>query len=242
MIQYRERESAAWITLSNPGKKNSLSPGGFRELVEVVEQAESEGNVVVLRGDGDCFCSGADLDVLAEIDDEADAERFAGDVVDAFLTLERVGVPVVAAVNGDAFGAGFELVTASDLAVAVEGARFAMPAMHIGVYAPYTAERVEVTGGRKRLMELMLTGEPINADTALEWGLVNEVVEEGVLGSRVEGVIEKVGNAGLDAVRITKEVGRKGYPSEERDRMVEYLSELIAADETRERLREVRGV
>lgn len=241
MIEYSATEDAAIIEFRRPEKRNSLSLGAMREFVDCVERAERECRVAVVRGAGDAFCAGADLDALASVESEEDAREFASTVVDFFLAPERADVPVLAAVNGDAYGAGFELVTAADLAVATRGAEFGMPATNIGVYAPYTAERVALTAGRKRMMELVLTAEPIDAMKAREWGVVNEVVESGGFSDAVDRLVTQVSGAVPGAVAATKEAVRSGFSGDERERMVGTLTELIVAPETRERVREVQG-
>lgn len=234
MLSYDLAGDAAWITIDRPEKRNALRISGWRELVGLLERAETETRVAVLTGVGDAFCAGDDVATLEAAGTEEDVRELAICLSDAFFGIETLDVPVLAAVNGHAYGGGCELVAAADLAVSVEGARFALPETTIGAYPPYATERVAETVGRKRLMELALTGEPIDAERAREWGLVNRVVPEGDLGSAVEGFVASIAESPRTATRTAKRVAAASASSPgERDRVCDSLGAVLEDDECR---------
>ena len=130
---------------------------------------------VVLGAQGTVFSAGHDLRELATRD-AAVHERIFAACAELMLTIHRLPVPVVARVQGLATAAGCQLVAACDLAVAAEGARFATPGVTIGLFCTTPMVEVARAVGRKRAMGMLLTGDPIDAATALDWGLVNRVV------------------------------------------------------------------
>ncbi|QLG63825.1 enoyl-CoA hydratase/isomerase family protein [Halorarum salinum] len=234
MLSYDVADEAAWITLDRPEKRNALTVPDWRELVEQLERAEAEARVAVLTGTGEAFCAGDDVAALDAVETEADVGKLAACLSDAFFGIETLDVPVVAAVNGHAYGGGCELVAAADLAVTVEGARFALPETSIGAYPPYAMERAAETVGRKRLMELALTGEPIDADRAREWGLVNRVVSDGELKSAVEGLVASIAESPPTATRTAKRAAAAGLASaEERERIHDSFGTVLDDDECR---------
>ena len=133
---------------------------------------------VVLGAQGPVFCAGHDLRELATRD-AAVHERVFAACAELMLTIHRLPQPVVARVQGMATAAGCQLVAACDLAVAAESARFATPGVKIGLFCTTPMVEVARVVGRTRAMEMLLTGEPIDAHAALDWGLVNRVVPAG---------------------------------------------------------------
>jgi len=234
-MKYETRDGAAWLTLDSPETANALTYDSIADVREGLRRGEDE-NAVVLTGEGGHFCSGAHLDTLASIEDEEKAREYADTLVGLLSEIETLDVPVIGAVNGDAYGAGFEIVVACDLAVSVRDAQFAMPETQMGVAAPLTIERVAETAGRKRVMELALTCEPIDAAKAENWGIVNRAVTSESLGDTVENYVSCIRTSEDEATRITKERSVSGTATydEIRDRMTERLTD----PETRERFRE----
>jgi enoyl-CoA hydratase/carnithine racemase len=142
---------------------------------------------VVLAGDGKGFCAGHDLkEMRAHAGDEAWQRKLFDDCGRMMVALTRLPQPVVAKVHGIATAAGCQLVSMCDLAVASETATFALPGVNIGVFCSSPAVGVARNVGRKRAMELLLTGKPIDAATALAWGLVNRVVPPAGLDEAVK--------------------------------------------------------
>jgi len=233
-MKYETREEAAWLTFDRPENANALTPETLEEAVELLGRAEDE-RVAVFAAEGEHFCAGGDLEAIASIDGIEEARGFADRLVDLLRAVETASVPVVAAINGDAFGAGFELVVACDLAVASREARFGVPETRMGVQPPLTVERVESVAGSKRVSELALVGEPLDAPTAADWGLINRAVAADEVEEAVEGYVSSVSRSDPDATRVTKEriVGdRHDYEG-----IKERMAERLAAPETRRRFR-----
>lgn len=201
-INYERDGDAAWITLSRPGKRNALDERGWRDLSSALERAAADARVAVLRGAGEAFCAGDDVGTLADLETAEDGEALGALLADSLFGVERLPIPVVAAVDGPAYGGGFELVAACDLAVATAGARFALPETRVGAYPPYAVARPGAFGGKKRLLELALTGEPIDPERAREWGIVNRVVADDALEDAVADLVDGVTDAPKPAVRL----------------------------------------
>jgi enoyl-CoA hydratase/carnithine racemase len=121
--------------------------------------------------------------------------------------IHRIPPPVVARVHGPAFAAGCQLVAACDLAVAAESATFATPGVRIGLFCSTPMVPVSRAVGRKRAMEMLLTGEPISAETAAEWGLVNRVVPDDELDSAVEELVTRI----TGSSRLVTEIGKQAF-------------------------------
>lgn len=233
-MRYERRGDAAWLTFDRPENANALNPETLDEGIELLERASDE-RVAVFAAGGDHFCAGGDLEAIAAIEGIEEARGFADRLVEFLRAVETSPVPVVAAVNGDAFGAGFELVTACDLAVAAEGARFGVPETRMGLQPPLTVERVTDVVGHKRVAELALTCEPIEASKAADWGVVNRAVPPEELEGVVANTASSIAKTEPEAARLTKERinGDRGDYEEIKRRMAERL----AAPETRRRFR-----
>jgi crotonobetainyl-CoA hydratase len=204
------RDHVLVVTLNRPEARNAVDAAVTQGLGEALERAEhdSEIRVVVLTGAGDrSFCAGADLKAISRGESlnppGTETWGFAG-FVDHHVTK-----PVIAAVNGSALGGGTELVLASDLAVAAESATFGLPEVRRGLMAAAGGLiRLPDQLPRKVAMHLVLTGEPVDAQTALRWGLVNQVVPDGrVLGAALDLAAAVAANAPL-AVQASKRLSR----------------------------------
>lgn len=171
--------SVALVTINRPQVLNALDSHTLDELQAVASALASDAGVraVVLTGGGDrAFVAGADIRELeAFTSDEAGAYARRGQVV--FERIERLGKPVIAAVNGFALGGGCELAMACTMRLAADSAQFAMPEVNLGLLPGFAGtQRLPRLVGRARALDLMLTGRQITADAALEIGLVNRVV------------------------------------------------------------------
>ncbi|PSQ01397.1 enoyl-CoA hydratase [Halobacteriales archaeon QS_5_70_17] len=234
----RAESETAWITIDRPEKRNALDLEGWRALRGAVDRASEEARVAVLAGAGDAFCAGDDIATVAGLESEADVRALADCLHDGLYGVERAPVPVVAAVDGPAYGGGFELVAAADLAVATDRAAFALPETTIGAYPPYAADRIGAICGRKRLMELALTGDPVDAATAREWGLVNRVVDEGDLAGAVADLVDRILDAPAPATRLAKAaVARSLADGGERDRIAGGFARVATSEDCRDAAR-----
>ncbi len=168
---------AARLVLNRPEKRNALSLELMDEVIEALRDvsAQRATRAIVIEGAGPAFSAGHDLSEM--IDRE---KAFLGHLFDRCTvmmeTIHELPQPVIAKVHGIATAAGCQLVAACDLAVAAEGTRFATPGVKIGLFCSTPMVPVSRAVGRKRALQMLLTGEPIDAATALDWGLVNRVV------------------------------------------------------------------
>jgi len=172
------REGVATVTLNRGDRYNPLSQSMIAALETALDALAKDSSVraVVIAGSGKGFCAGHDLKELrAHPDLEWQRELF-GACSRMMQKLTLLPQPVIARVHGIATAAGCQLVSMCDLAVAAETARFALPGVNVGVFCSTPAVGVARNIARKRVMEMLLTGEMIDAATALAWGLVNRVV------------------------------------------------------------------
>lgn len=205
MIEIDECERAVWLTINNPETKNALSGAGWDQLHDGIEQAEESMLPVILTGTGDTFSAGDDMGDYDEFESTSDVETYARKALDTFEKIEHADVPVISAVNGGAYGGGVELAIVSDLAVAVEDAVFVLPETSLGIHPPVATERIAVAGGRKRMMEMILTNEPVDAETAAEWGLINKAVPADQLEAAVVDYVDAIAEADRNAIKWAKQ-------------------------------------
>jgi len=197
---------AARITLNRPEKRNALSLALMTDLIAALEELGGipEVRAIVIEGAGPAFSAGHDLGEMVGRD--ADFYDRLFDVCTVLMeTIHRVPQPVIAKVHGIATAAGCQLVAACDLAVAAEATRFATPGVRIGLFCSTPMVPLSRAVGRKRALELLLTGEPIDAATARDWGLVNRVVPAGELDEAVSELVERIAASSPVTVRIGKE-------------------------------------
>jgi len=202
-------DGIARITVNRPDKLNALNAIVIAELGDAVTRIETDVAVrgVIVTGAGSkAFVAGADI---AELSDQGvaggRARALAGQQV--FRRLERSGKPVIAAINGFALGGGCELAMACHLRVAGEGARFGQPEVKLGIAPGYGGTvRLPRLIGRARALELLLTGEMIDATEALRLGLVNRVVANERVIPESEALLRKILENGPLAVRACLEI------------------------------------
>jgi enoyl-CoA hydratase/carnithine racemase len=197
---------AARITLNRPEKRNALSLALMAEVIDVLSEVGADPAVraIVIEGAGPAFSAGHDLGEMIGRDAAFYEQLF--DVCTVMMeTIHRVPQPVIAKVHGIATAAGCQLVAACDLAIAAEGTRFATPGVKIGLFCSTPMVPVSRAVGRKRALQLLLTGEPIDAETACEWGLVNRVVPGEALEDELVALIGKVARSSPLTVRIGKQ-------------------------------------
>ena len=201
-----EDEGAARITLNRPEKRNPLSLELMDELTSLLEALgeRRDVRVIVIEGAGPAFSAGHDLSEMVGRDLPF-YQRLFDSCTELMETIHRVPQPVIAKVHGIATAAGCQLVAACDLAVASEEARFATPGVKIGLFCSTPMVPLSRAIGRKRALEMLLTGEPIAARTAAEWGLVNRVVPEAELDAAVAELVAAITSSSPLTVRIGKE-------------------------------------
>jgi len=179
------------ITMNRPERRNALSEPHLRELLDALETAgRSDATGIVLAGEGKAFSAGHDFaDVAAR--DLAGVRDLLRLCTRVMRTVQEVPQVVVAKVATIATAAGCQLVASCDLAVAGESATFALPGGKAGWFCHTPAVPVARNVGRKRLMELALTGDPIDARTAAEWGLVNYAVPDAELDAATDALLAR---------------------------------------------------
>ncbi|MFB6108397.1 MAG: enoyl-CoA hydratase/isomerase family protein [Haloplanus sp.] len=240
MITYEYTDPVAELTIDRPDRANALSHEDCLDLADGLARAEEDARVAVIRAatDATVFCAGDDIQHLDELETAADLRAHFELISGVLHGIEETEIPVIAAVDGDALGGGCELVVACDLAVASEGARFSLPETRLGTFPSFAVERVAVTGGRKRVMELVLTGEPISADEASDCGLVNRVVPAEDVDDAVETYVDAIVESPKGAVTIAKEhANTRIRDAGEYNRMLGGNALLFSSTETREGVR-----
>ena len=194
----------ATITMNRPDRRNALSLDHLRELYAAFsEVGDSDAAGIVLAGNGPVFSAGHDFADVADADLDA-VRRMLWACTDLMDLLQSVPQPVVAKVHGLATAAGCQLVATCDLAVAADTAAFAAPGGKGGWFCHTPMVAIARNVGRKRAMELALTGDPIDARTALEWGLVNQVVPAAQLESATLDLLERATRGS----RASKAIGK----------------------------------
>jgi enoyl-CoA hydratase/carnithine racemase len=197
----------ATLTMNRGAQFNPLSSEMIaaleRELDAIARDPDTR--VVVLAAGGRGFCAGHDLkEMRAHTDDPAWQRRLFDDCSRMMTKIIELPQPVIARVHGIATAAGCQLVSMCDLAVVAETATFALPGVNIGVFCSTPAVGVARNIGRKRAMELLLTGAPIDARTALEWGLVNRVVPIETLDEEIRRLTDRIVSRSAATVRLGK--------------------------------------
>jgi enoyl-CoA hydratase/carnithine racemase len=179
------------ITMNRPARRNSLSYEHLTELLAAFREAgATDATGVVLAGEGPVFSAGHDFGDVASRDLMGVRELLTL-CTELMRTVQSIPQVVVARVHGLATAAGCQLVASCDLAVAAESAGFALPGGKGGWFCHTPAVPVARSIGRKRLMELVLTGDVVDAATALDWGLVNRVVPDGELDAAVDELLAR---------------------------------------------------
>jgi enoyl-CoA hydratase/carnithine racemase len=198
----------ARVTLNRPDKRNALSLELMSMLTEVLRELGSDPDVraIVIAGAGPAFSGGHDLGEMIDREQAFYRELFAA-CTEMMEAIHDVPQPVIARVHGIATAAGCQLVATCDLAVASEDARFGTSGVKTGLFCSTPGVAVARSVGRKQALELLLTGELIDARTALEWGLVNRVVPESALDATVSEFVDSI--ARLSPVAIA--MGKKAF-------------------------------
>src|SRR5213593_2140649 len=197
---------AAWCTLDRP-PLNLLEPGLIHAVRVTFDAlaADRVTRVAILTGGGRAFTAGMDVRVLRDLD-TARAKDLITALHAAIDAVHRAPFPVIAAVNGPCLGAGFELALACDLRVAAASASFGLPEVRVGVPSVIQAALLSPMIGAGRAAEMLLTGAPISAAQALDWGLVNRVVPDDRLRAAAEEVVAAILASGPEAIRLQKEL------------------------------------
>ncbi len=207
LVLRSDQHGVACLTLNRPAARNALSSSLMRALEQALlaVQADSSIRVVVLAGAGPAFCAGHDLrEMRADPRRELHAALFA-QCSRLMLLVQALRQPVIARVHGIATAAGCQLVATCDLAVAADTARFATPGVNIGLFCSTPMVALTRSIGRKAAMEMLLTGDMIDAPRAHTLGLINHVVPEADLDAAVMALAAKIAAKSPRTLAIGKE-------------------------------------
>lgn len=195
------------LTLNRPGARNALSTEMMHALQAELDslREDKSARVVVLAANGPAFCAGHDLKEIRANPTRVLYERLIADCERLMLSITRLPQPVIAAVHGIATAAGCQLVATCDLAIAADTAKFATPGVHIGLFCSTPAVPLSRTVGKKHAMEMLLTGDMADAETAFRFGLVNEVVPAAELDAAVARMAGKIASKSPLTLAIGKE-------------------------------------
>jgi len=198
--------AAVWCTLDRP-PLNLFEPTLIRAVRDTFAElaADRATRVVVVVGSGRAFTAGMDVRVLRDLDTGRTRDLITT-LHDAIAAVHRAPFPVIAAVNGPCLGAGFELALACDLRVSAASASFGLPEVRVGVPSVIQAALLSPMIGPGRAAEMLLTGAPISAAQALDWGLVNRVVPDDRLRATAEEFVTAILASGPEAIRLQKEL------------------------------------
>lgn len=239
-IKTRVDASAVVIELDNPRRKNAIGPVMVNELLYALGDAADDADVrsIVITGAGDSFCSGGDFAQMTSGGPAAELQPI-GDYADLLLRMVRSPKPIVARVNGAAMGGGLGLVAASHFAVAVRGAKLGTPEVNVGLFPMMIMAVLSRVVPRRRLLEMMLFGERMEADEAAAIGLVNRAVDAAELDTAVKAITEKI----AEKSPITLKLGLEAFASQDDmdleaalPMLRERLSACLATDDAREGL------
>ncbi|MGD8388492.1 MAG: enoyl-CoA hydratase-related protein [Desulfobacteraceae bacterium] len=245
-VLYEINDHIALITLNRPRARNAFSEEMISLWTRYLREARDDEKVrvLVVTGRGDTFCSGGDIRDMAEGKLRSwDMKRFVWDGVHRIaLTLEDLDKPVIAAVNGAAMGAGMDMALMCDLRVCSDRARFAESYINLGVVpgdgGAYFLPRLV---GTARALELLLTGEVLNAEQALELGIVNRVASHECLLKETFSLAQKIAAKPPLAVRMTKRAMYQGLESSLRAHLDSISSQLALLTETEDHLEAARA-
>jgi len=196
----------AIVTLNRPNRRNALSLELMLELIDCLARIGGDSSVraVVLAAAGKVFCSGHDLGQM--VGRNINEYRRIFDVCTELMTkVQSIPQPVIAQVQGVATAAGCQLVATCDLAVASDQASFATPGVKIGLFCTTPMVALSRAVGRKRALQMLLTGDPIDPVTAAEWGLINRVVPEADLAQTTRKLAAQIATASNLTVALGKQ-------------------------------------
>lgn len=226
------KDKVGRITLSREEKRNAISPTMMNELLDAFKKYDEDQNIVVIvltGAGGKVFCSGADIgESIAAgasfIERHEEQRKFA----ELFKIIKALRKPLIGRINGHAMGGGLGLAAACDIVITAEDCKFGTPEVNVGLF-PYVimATLLKVTTAPKRLLEMMLTGERVDAREAMALGLVNYAVPRDQLDVKVDEIAQKLAKKSPATLRL----GRRAFYTMrdmEYEKALEYLSSMLA--------------
>jgi enoyl-CoA hydratase/carnithine racemase len=219
------------LTLNRPAQYNALSADMLDALQEAFDDIDGDESlrVVIIAANGKAFCPGHDLKEMRSNEDRAFHQALFDKCAQLMLTITQLRQPVIARVHGIATAAGCQLVANCDLAVVAEEARFAVSGINVGLFCSTPAVPLSRNMGRKQAMHMLLTGDFISAQTAQQYGLVNEVVPASELESATLALAQKIVAKSAHAIAIGKDMFYQQLPMDLADAYA-YASERMACN------------
>jgi enoyl-CoA hydratase/carnithine racemase len=227
-VVVERRDDFVTVTMNDPAKRNALSREHMLELISAFSEiGDSDALGVVLAANGPVFSAGHDFADVAD-HDHASVQRLLDTCTRLMQLMQQIPQPVVARVHALATAAGCQLVASADLAVAAESAGFALPGGKGGWFCHTPVVAVSRNVGRKRALEMALSGDVIDAHTAADWGLVNRVVPDAQLDSAVQDLLERVTRGSAES----KALGKRAFYAQvdlDQPKAYAYAVEVMAA-------------
>lgn len=234
-VEFEQRGRVAIVTLDEPAKLNAISLGireGVTESLQKIERDDSI-RVGVLTGRGDkAFCAGADISTFPTTPEQA--RSFIADVLPVLEAPERCRKPLIAAVNGIAFGGGFELAIACDFILASERARFGVPEIQLGLLPGFALLRLHEIVGRPKAKELSILGEPIEAQEAVRLGIALRTVAHDKLLEEAIAFAEKIASKPQMAVQMAKSFFNRGLGGDDMRYAIDAFPFLFQTEDVKE--------
>ena len=212
ILKLNVQNSIAIVTVSRPQALNALNTRFFAEMDDLIItiSARNDVKVMIITGEGKAFVAGADIAEMVDMSPEQ-GSNFSRIGQNTFRSLEKLEIPVIAAINGFALGGGCELAMACDLRIASSLAKFGQPEVNLGLIPGYAAtQRLARLVGLSNALYLLFTADMITAEEALRIGLVQKIVEPEKLMEEVLAIANKIASKGPKAVRKIKTVVRTG--------------------------------
>jgi enoyl-CoA hydratase/carnithine racemase len=234
-VNFETRGKVALLTLDEPQKLNALSPGIRQGILEGLKQADADDNirVAVITGNGDkAFCAGANI---GEFDfDPEKARSFLIDAMEVLAAPENTRKIVISAVNGIAYGGGFELAIASDFIITSDRAKFAVPEIKLGLLPGFAIVRLQGIVGRAKAKELSILGDPISAEEACRLGIALRVVPHAELLTSALAFAEQIAAKPRLAVRMAKSFYNRGLGGDDMRHAIDGFPFLFMHEDARE--------
>ena len=240
---YEKQDGVLTITLNRPAKKNALSNQLLDELQTAIRQANKDGEVraVIVTGAGDSFCAGADISD-ANLSSAFDTRDFLEKIHSIFNELEEMGKPTIAAINGLALGGGCELALVFDIRIASRRATIGFSEIKLGlVPGGGGTQRLPRIVGMSKALEMLYTGDPINAKEAYRIGLVSRVVDPDKLMDEARTLARGLTNKSPLALKLAKEVAKRGASMDLRSALHLEIQCVSLLSSTKDHEKEIRA-
>ncbi len=210
----KDSDGITTLTLNRPQQYNALSGEMLTELQAALDDIDQDDSirVVIIGANGKAFCPGHDLKEMRSSEEREFHQALFNQCSKMMLTINQLQQPVIARVNGIATAAGCQLVANCDLAVAAEEARFAVSGINVGLFCSTPAVPLSRNMGRKQAMQMLLTGDFISAQTAQQYGLVNEVVPAAELEQATLALAQKIVAKSAHAIKLGKDMFYQQLP------------------------------